>query len=107
VPAVRNLLPHCEALFLIGLTDGIASGQIDWNVGFFSGFDRGHQNASAFDIAATSFGAPGSSRSVDYTTTANFLLDSRLQVWWANKTSVSGAKSALLSAVLGARLYGV
>lgn len=106
VPAVRNLLPHCEALFLFALTEGVAANMIDWNVAFYSGFDRNHQPSSPINIASSPLGAPGSSRTLDYDDVGNFMLDTRLVLWWANKTGVSGVKTPILSAVLGARMIG-
>lgn len=106
VPGFTSILPHAEALFLLGCTDGVASGVVDWNVGFYSGFDRDHQGVNPTDIASPALGAAGSFRSDPYTVLSGFMLDSRLQVWWANKAGVTGVRNPILSAVLGVRLYG-
>jgi hypothetical protein len=106
VPAFTSILPHAEALFLIVCTDGVASGVVDWNVGVYSGFDRDHQPANATDIASPALGTAGSFRSDPYTALSSFVLESRLQLWWANKLGVSGVRNPILSAVLGVRLYG-
>ena len=109
VPQVTNLLPYCEALFLIGLTTGIADNQIEWNVRFFSGFDRNNElttGSPPYPIASANFTLGGSARSADYTTLTNFLPESRLQLWWQNKSGVNGVKNATVSAILGARLFG-
>ena len=106
VPQVRYLLPQCEALFLIGVMEGLAQDLIDWNVGFIPGFDRDHEQASAIDIAATAFTLPSPVRCPDYNTTTNFLSECRLQLWWRNHVDISGAKTATIGAILGARTVG-
>lgn len=78
---------------------------MDWDVAFNSGFDRNHELSQFIDIAATPISIPGPIRTPDYTTTSNFLLECRLQLWWRNHVGVSGP-TAVLSAVLGARRYG-
>ena len=106
VARVRALLPRCTALFLVGLVENVPSTDLEFNVGFFSAYDRDHHPVSPIDIAATPItsASPQGTRSLDYTTTANFLPDTRLQAWWRNPAGVSGAKSGLISAILGARL---
>lgn len=105
VPGIRHALPHCEALWLITLMEGVAVDIVDWNITCFSGIDRTHEPAG-FDISVPDLTAPVSARSADYATTSTFQLDSRLQLWYANHAGVSGAKSPSLTAVLGARRYG-
>lgn len=83
----------------------ISTNPLEWNVRCFAGFDRAKE-APPFNISPTAFSAAENKRSVDYTTTGNFLLEGRLQLWWANANSISGEKSAIISAVLGARLIG-
>ena len=106
VRGLANALVHAEAVFLLGLTEGNVPSAVDWNVAFLSGFDRESQG-SAIDISTASpFGTLGSQRSTDYTSTQNFHLDSRLQLWWANRAGVSGVKMPVLSAALGVRHFG-
>lgn len=105
VAKFRTILPRCAGLFLIVNTQGLpGSTYMEWNVGFYTGFDRNREKGTRYDIAATSFSANGAERSVEYTTTANFLLESRPQAWWRNKAGISGVYSCRASAVLGARL---
>jgi hypothetical protein len=107
VPGIRNLLPQAEALFLITSTVGLATtGIMEWNVTCYSGFDRSNQPLPAFDISGSVFNVDGSKRSSDYTATATFMLDSRLQLWWQNFTGVTGPRTAVIGAALGVRLYG-
>ena len=107
VPAVRSLLPRCDALFLLALTEGIPANTIEWNIPFFSGFDRNNQPTTGVNIAATNLGiAIGSARSVDFTDKSKFNLDTRVQLWYQNMAGVSGAKNMTLSAVLGALTFG-
>lgn len=105
VPQLRTLLSQASALFLVGLTEQAPSTDFEWNVAFYSGFDRDHQPATPTDVAAAAFtsATPQGQRSADYTTVANFLLDTRLQLWWRNPNA-TGAKSGIVSAVLGVRL---
>lgn len=108
VPRFTNLLPQSQAMFLITDTGGLpSSGVVQWNVAFHSGFDRNHEKSGGpFDIAAAPLNIDGAFRSAEYTTTANFLLESRLQLWWQNDSGVNGPKTFRASAVLGLRMYG-
>lgn len=103
LPQLRNLLPQASGLFLVGLTENSQAGDFEWMVQFISGFDRVHE-ASPIDISNTPLDAASAMRTAEYTTTANFLLESRLRLWWQNHAGVSGIKSAQLSAVLGVHL---
>lgn len=102
VPQLRTVVAQASALFLIGLTEQAPSADFEWNVAFFSGFDRDHQPATPTDIAATAFTSanPQGQRSADYTTVTNFLLDTRLQLWWRNPNA-TGAKSGIVSGAIG------
>ncbi len=103
VPRVRNVLPRCSAIFLVGLVENVPSTDFEMNVGFLSGFDRDHQPPSPIDIAAspiTSVNVQGV-RSADYNTTANFFPDTRLQLWWRNPSGITGVKSGQASGILG------
>lgn len=103
VPQVKSLLPQAAGLFVIGLTENSQASDFEWNVSFISGFDRAHE-ALAIDIGASNLDSASGMRTAEYTTTTNFLLESRLQLWWRNKSGVSGVKTAQLSAVLGVHL---
>lgn len=103
VPQVRNLLPQAAGLFIIGLTENSVSTDFDWNVAFISGFDQAHP-AAAIDIGSSALDSASGMRTAEYTTMTNFLLETRLQLWWRNKAGISGAKTAQLSAVLGVHL---
>lgn len=106
IPGLRALLPYAEALFLITSTDGLATtGIAEWNVAFASGFDKSREPFPSADISSSVFNIDGPKRCVDYTTVTNFLLESRLTVWWQNATGVSGVKKFEIGAVLGVRLY--
>lgn len=102
VPSLSELVAQAEGIFVVALTENVASTDIEWNVAFVSGFDRNHEN-SAIDISATTFDSTMTYgvRSAEYTTETNFLLSTRLQVWVRNKAGISGVKAATLSAVLG------
>ena len=106
VPAFKGLLALAESLTLLSLTVGAPGGnELEWNIGFLSGFDRGHQgNFTA--IATSNITVDGSARSSAYTTVTNFNLDSRLQLMLKNKTSTSGVRSATISAVLLVQTIG-
>jgi hypothetical protein len=106
VPQVRNQLALADGIFVIGLTEGVASADFEWMVAFYSGFDRDHQQATPIDLSATTFTSATVQgvRTPEYTTTTNFLLESRLQLWWRNPSGVSGAKAGIVSAVLGLRM---
>ena len=106
IPQVRNALSQAAGIFIIGLTEAPVSTDFEWNVAFYSGFDRDHQQTAPIDINAVNFSAvlPQGQRSVEYTTTTNFLPESRLQLWWRNPTGISGSKSAVVSGILGIRL---
>jgi hypothetical protein len=75
-------------------------------VAFYSGFDRDHQQTTPIDISATTFtsATPQGVRTPDYSATTNFLLESRLQLWWRNPSGINGAKAGIVSAVLGIRM---
>ncbi len=106
VPRIRGLLPRCEAIFIFGLVENVPSTDFEFNVAFFSGFDRDHQPATPLDIAATAITSVNVQgvRSLDYNTTPNFFPDTRLQPWWRNPSGISGVKTAQASAILGLKL---
>lgn len=107
VPRFRNLLPRVAGLFLFGLTENAVSTDLEWNVGFISGMDRAHE-APPIDITTGNVNFDSTllygARNPEYTTVANFLLESRLQAWWRNKSGISGAKTGAITAMLGVRL---
>lgn len=107
VTGFRNLLPHAEAVFLLTHTDGLATPDVmEWNVTCFSGFQEEFQPFPSFDVAPSDIDLDGHKRWSDYTTTANFNLDSRLVLWWRNASGVSGVKRATIGAALGVRTAG-
>ena len=108
VPRFRNLLADCESIFLVALTENAIATDFEWNVAFVSGFDRAHEQPSPIDIAAAPFSstAPNPVRSAPYTDLSKFLLDSRLQPWWRNQAGINGARSGVISCVLGALRWG-
>ncbi len=103
IPRFRHALPRCTGLFMIGLVENVPSTEFEFNVAFFSGFDRDHQPATPLDIAASAINSSNTQgvRSADYTNVQNFLLDSRLQLWWRNPAGISGVKTGVASAILG------
>ncbi len=103
VPQIRNMLPQASGLFVVGLTENAVATDFEWNIQFISGFDRIHE-AAPINIAASNLDSASGMRSAEYTTTSNFLLESRLRLWWRNKNGISGVKNAQLSAVLGVHL---
>lgn len=105
VPGISEVISQAAGLFIIGLTENVASTDLEWNVAFISGFDRNHE-ASAIDINTVTFDSTmtAGARSAEYTTTSNFLPSTRLQVWWRNKAGISGVKTATLSGVLGVHI---
>ncbi len=103
VPAFTELLPYAESMTLLTLTEGApASGNFEWNIGFLSGFDRGHQGSflKLGPQNTANITANGSLRHAAYSTILNFNLNSRLQLLVKNKDNVSGVYSATISAVL-------
>lgn len=102
IPRVSELFAQAAGVFVEALTENVASTDIEWNIAFISGFDRAHEN-SAIDISSSTFDSTMTYgvRSAEYTTTSNFLLSTRLQMWIRNKTGISGVKTATLSGVLG------
>ena len=105
-PQVRSLLPRCQGIFLVGLTEAVAAADFEWNVAFFSGFTRDVQPNTPIDIASTNMTAAATQgqRSAEYMTVANFLLESRLQLWWRNPANVTGVKSGIVSGAIGLRV---
>ena len=106
VARFRDLLPRCSAIFLMGLTESASPADFEWNVAFWSAFTRDAQIGNPIDIAsvAMSAAAPQGQRSAEYTTVANFLLESRLQLWWRNPTNITGVNAGIASGALGLRL---
>ena len=106
VPQVRNQLALANGIFVVGLTEGVAATDFEWMVAFYSGFDRDHQQTAPIDVSATTFtsATPQGVRTPDYSATTNFLLESRLQLWWRNPSGINGAKAGIVSAVLGIRM---
>lgn len=106
VPKFRSMLPQCTSMFLVGLTEGASAADLEWNVAFWSGFTRDVQVGNPIDIAATNMTAAAvqGQRSADYTVVANFLLDSRLQLWWRNPANSTGVNAGVVSGALGMRL---
>jgi len=105
-PRVRTMLPHCAAIFVIGLVENVPAADFEFNLAFFSGVDRDHQPPSPIDIAATPFTSAASQgvRCPDYTAVQNFLQDCRIQAWWRNAAGVNGLRTGLITATLGFRL---
>lgn len=105
----RGILPFAVGLTLYTLTEG-ANATIDceWNVGFWSGFDRDHGQAAIIPIAASWLATNGSIKAAAYTTTANFNLnlESRLQAGARNRATVSGLQTIFGSAVLAVETVG-
>jgi hypothetical protein len=103
VPRARYALARCSAIFLIGLVENVPSTDFEFNVSFFSGFDREHQPATPIDVASSAITSANSqgTRSTDYTTVANFLADSRFQVWWRNPWVSTGTRSHRSAQSLG------
>lgn len=107
VPAFTELLPYAESMTLLTLTEGApASGNFEWNIGFLSGFDRGHQGSFLKIGDAANISANTSLRHSPYTTILNFNLNSRLQLLVKNKNGQAGVYSATISAVLLVQLIG-
>lgn len=107
VPAFTELLPHAESMTLITLTEGApSSGNFEWNIGFLSGFDRGHQGSFIKLGDAANITTNVSQRHSAYSTISNFLLNSRLQLLVKNKDGQTGVQTATLSAVLLVQLIG-
>lgn len=105
VSQFAGLLPRAAGMYVVGLTENCAAADLEWNIAFIPGFDRQHEG-SAIDIASSTFdsGTPSGVRSAEYTTTTNFLPKGRLQVWWRNKSGISGVKTGLISAILCIRI---
>ena len=105
ITGISEAFAQAQGVFVIGLTENVANTDIEWNLSFISGFDRLHE-AAAIDINVVTFDSTmgAGARSADYTTATNFLPSTRLQVWWRNKTGISGMKTAHLSGILGVHL---
>ena len=104
----RGILPFATSLTLYSLTEG-ANATIDceWNLGFWSGFDRDHEQAAIIPIAASWFATNGSVKAAAYSTTANFNLESRIQAGARNRASVTGLQTIFGSAVLAVETVGM
>lgn len=105
VSQFTNILPRLAGIFVIGLTENVAAADLEWNVNFIPGFDRQHEGP-AIDIASADFDSTLAAgvRSAEYTSVTAFLPSARLQVWWRNKSGVSGVKTAVISGILGIHL---
>ncbi len=103
-PKFRNALPYAASLTLYSLTVGEnATNDVEWNVGFFSGFDRSREFAPVEKLVtspATGINANGSVRHAPYNTLSKFNLESRLVVMAQNRSGASGQLSVVASAVL-------
>jgi len=103
VPGFRDALIQAEAIFLVTFTDLPAGNVVDWNIEFISGLDRQHER-NPVPILPTALTNPGVARSADYTTTTEFLPESRLRLWYANHVGVTSANTAVISAIVGVRM---
>ncbi len=107
---IRSLLPYAVSLTLYSLTEGMpGTNDVEWNVVFRSGFDRGHEttDVNKLDAAGTQINANGSKRHAAFTDLSKFLLESRLQVSARNKVGVSGQRTVLASGVLAVETVGM
>lgn len=104
VSQLKGLLPTAESSILFYMTVG-RTANFEWSVFLIPGFDRDHE-AAAVDLNGgfISTATPGRA---DYTTTANFLLNGRLEARCRNASGATGVNSAVTSAVLGVKTMGM
>ena len=106
IPGFVGLLPQCESIWLITLTEGRTSG-FQWNVVLRSGFTR-QWESSAIKLGpslTTNINTNGSVVHTPYSTVTSFSLESRLQLTW-NNTTAGAFDSGRVSAVLACKTYG-
>ena len=106
VPRLRPVLPHAESLTLLSNTEGLQTG-FQWDVQLVPGFDRNHELAAFQLVGGGHITANGPLRHGAIGTNANFLPEVRAQLWCQNGAGVTGATSALVSAVLAVQLFGL
>lgn len=100
VPGFSEVLMYAESLTLVSCQrGGPASNEFEWNVEFIPGFDRENENA-AIAIASADIAADGAARAAAYSTVTNFTSSARLRIRLKNKDTVSGVRTALISAIL-------
>ncbi len=102
---LANLLAFAEQVDVYVATNG-GNSWVVWNLELISGFDR-NTEAAAFALAASDFGVTAGAAKVTYSTTANFMLNTRARLRYKRGPSQSGTKSILASAVLAVRTVGM
>lgn len=105
VAALTHLLAYAEVIDVHALTTASTNGAMAWNIELISGFNRNHEQA-AVPLSPTDFGAALGNVKVAYTTTASFLLNSRVRLRYKRGAGQSGTKTALVSCVLAVRTVG-
>jgi hypothetical protein len=106
VAKFTNVLPFAASLTLHSLTEGApASNELEWNVGFRSGFTRDNETG-VLTLLASSISTNGSVRHPPVTDLSKFQLVSRLVITVQNKAGVNGLRSALVSAALAVETVG-
>lgn len=106
----RNILPHAEGITIYSLMTGrpAADTNLEWSIFLISGFDRDHEYASPVNLLGASYiNINGPARSTEYTTTSNFLLESRLQLQFHSVAGLNAAQGATIGAVPAVRTFGV
>lgn len=104
VPRFKGLLSQAERLVLHFLTVG-RTANFEWTVFVVPGFDRDHE-ANPFNLNGANFISSNGPGRVEYNTTANFLLDGRIEARCRNASGASGVNSASTSAVLAVKTWG-
>ena len=98
-PRFARVLPYAEGLTLYSLTLN-RTANFEWNIVFRSGFDTINDDGAINKLGpAANIVANGSVRHTEFTDTAKFNLESRLQILLKN-----GAGTAIESATCGAAL---
>ena len=100
VPGLNGVLIYAEELAIEHLqVGGPAAGELEWNIELVPGYDRNNEKA-AVALVAADINADGTNRNTGYTTLADFMTNGRLRIRHKNKNTVTGVRSALISAYL-------
>lgn len=108
-PELAAAIAIAESMSLVGNTVGApAAGKLGWNVRMICGYDPRHEAAS-FILGPTGgagyITANGPARYAEINDLTKFLLTGRLQLYY--QSQVAGAYSAVISASLIIRTFGV
>lgn len=107
VQKFRHILPFAEEMVLYTMGEQM-SANMNWGVFFLSGFTRSQEiSATPIQIGSTvTNAAPGPLRHTAYSTTSNFLIESRIFVGVGNGSG-SAAESGIGSAMLAVKTVGM